>query len=301
LSDITYNGIQLEFDFLGSQVKGLNCKATKVIGKALRQENYDKYRRYHALVNKWSAEGNPIIQEPNKIDQAMLDSVLNLGNMPEASAVPAYIVLTPNDIHHLQSDTFSWDSVGIQFTYRLLDKHQKSVVAGLRKEQYDYKSPYNIESSAYTSSGVEFSSQSGRPNGGTQEEQVLSFHSSFVEIRPSSQRIELSKLHGVPKDPEWLKALVRYHNRTRRSDAVQCEVHTANGWNFYIPVKDEEKTWWQKKSMSFILETEKHTYRIHFNVPSAFDKALVLNSLVIEGKQLQFDLEGDLVTGISIR
>jgi len=78
-------------------------------------------------------------------------------------------------------------------------------------------------------------------------------------------------------------------------------VYNSGGWSFYVPVKKGEKPSWQKESMCFIIATEKQTYRINIEVPSVFDKVFILNSFVVEGKQLQFNFDRELVRKVLVR
>lgn len=294
VSSIEYNGVQLGFNFEKGILKNLVFQG-ELLPQAERKERFDRMRRYHYLVNGTEEEGSGVRRQ-EKVSLEKLDQIIAEKKISEVSDIPTYVLSTPEGISHLKYETLSWDSVGIQLSYRA-DKAGRQQIHN-RVEQYDYREQYKIESSGYRASAVNFSYQTGNI---TEDKQVIPLFAHHLELRSNAQMIELSRLKGVPKDVEWIKALVRFHNLSRRNDPVQCKVLESKGWTFYLPNNKTPKTRWQKESICFIVDSGKEIYRIKIVVPSAFDKNFVLNSLVIEGKGLQVSFDGEEVEAIKIR
>ena len=297
LASIAYNGIELDFIFDNAELKDLKFNVGKVLSQTTRKNNFEKMRRYHYLLNEWPNDQNKSFYQKGKTDFEKLDQIIGENNISEMSAIPTYVVVSPGEVKFLKYESLQWDSIGLQLSYRAEEKAIE--IASNRIEEYDYKEKYKIETSAYMGRGVDFSYKIGEASKG--DKNVMRFSSDVLEIRPKGQRIELSRLNDVPKDAEWLKSIVRYHNLVKRNDPVDCKVFEVQGWKIYVPVKKIKKTRWQKETICFLVDSGKQIYRINLSASSSFDRDFILNSLQIEDKQFQFDFKGDNLERITIQ
>jgi hypothetical protein len=143
--------------------------------------------------------------------------------------------------------------------------------------------------------GVSFSAESGNIEDNMK---ILTFTSFTLDLNPSGQKIELSKLNALSKDQKWIKELVRYQNTESKNDPLTSKTIQVDELKFYVPIKTLEKKQWSKEKLCMYIDTGKNMYRLNLIVPTTFDRNYILNNMVIEGQEYTFNFEGRNIVSI---
>ncbi len=293
LKNIQYNGIHLGFSFENEVLKEIKCREGEVVSQEKRREHRDKMRRYHHHFSQMKGSSKQQYMTNGMLDLDKLDEKIANENSIAMSDIPQYIVSAPNEIRNLNTAFSSSDSIDIQLSYRSTESVREQVYN--RVEEYDYEEVYKIKSSAYMMQGVSFSAESGNIEDNMK---ILTFTSFTLDLNPSGQKIELSKLNALSKDQKWIKELVRYQNTESKNDPLTSKTIQVDELKFYVPIKTLEKKQWSKEKLCMYIDTGKNMYRLNLIVPTTFDRNYILNNMVIEGQEYTFNFEGRNIVSI---
>lgn len=286
LNSIAYHGVAFDFKFDEyGQLTALDLKPeNEFVSLEQRQRNYEKWLRYKYVLFDWR---NPKVlecyDEHRKVNFQKMDAFIQREEINEKAEVPRYTVVSPENQEYLKYDSFSWDSIGIQFIHRL-DRTTLRTSTMKNYEHYYYDNAGKIGQFSQVAPG--------KPQTEYLEEypNYLELLSTRLQINPVfGQNIVVSKLESEKIISEDLiSAIVTYENSSVKKACREVLTFRSGDWDIFAPALKFNSNAWSAQSNCFLVNTGTNLFRFKIQGGFKMDIERFLDSIQIDGKKFEF-------------
>ncbi len=290
-SSLRYNGQQLQLivdddgDITDVDFRPASDPITQEHLRA-RHKRYLDYWQYmqENSIKKIDADTD----DPDQIHKEFKDRMAKQPLTGEAK-FDGFKVVRPGQINLGEYERFSWDTAQVAFSYRkgnrpIRAQASSDIVGYLLDEQGIVKEKHHLHPKAAVTG----------PHLDQYPTKYQMHHQSLLAVLPAAgQSISVSKLERLISSEKELKAIVSYESSGSQAQHPEIEVFESSGWKVYASKPALKATRYSGQRSALLIDTGSSLYLVQATVLSRWDLYKMMNSLEIEGRSLQLEVDED--------